>query len=724
MNAAPRTSLLLPAIAALGVLPPLFASEQRGQVVFNGLPVPGVTVTATRNGKPVTTVTDLEGQYIFPDLADGVWTFQLEMQTFAPLKQDVTVTPSAPPSTFELKMLPLGEIPAAAPAAPPPNLTVASAKPDAAKPPQPNSSRRGRPAQQPQATNTNSAFQRADLNATAQAENNAPAQNENPSDASIAGASQRAADGFLINGTALNGASSPFALNQAFGNNRRGPRSLYTGNLGFTFDNSTLDAKPYSLTGQDTARPSYTHVTGMASFGGPLRIPHLIRNGPNFFLGYQWTRNRTVTTQTGLMPTEQERNGNLPGLIISPSQFSPQALALLKFYPLPNFQGSSVYNYQIPVAGAMHQDAVQSRLNQTIGRKNQVSGAFGLQSVRSDNPNLFGFLDTGSSLGLNAMSNWRHMFTPRLFLNFGYQYSRQSMRTVPFFENRENVSGMAGITGNNQEPVNWGPPALNFFNGISDLTDALPSFTRNRTGAVSVDGMWNHNRHNVSFGADYRKQQFNILSQQDPRGQFTFTGAVTGNAFGDFLVGIPDTSSIAFGNADKYLRASSYDAYIQDDWRVSPSFTLNPGIRWEYGSPITELYGRLVNLDLAPGFAQAAPVVAADPVGPLTGLRYPDSLINPDKHAFQPRIGFSWRPFAASSMVIRGGYGVYYNTSVYQTIATQMAQQSPFSKSLTGNNAITPLTLANGFIGSPQITPNTFAIDPNFRVGYAQTWLL
>ena len=70
-------------------------------------------------------------------------------------------------------------------------------------------------------------------------------------------------------------------------------------------------------------------------------------------------------------------------------------------------------------------------------------------------------------------------------------------------------------------------------------------------------------------------------------------------------------------------------------------------------------------------------------------------------------------------MVVRGGYGVYYNTSVYLPLATQMAQQSPLSKSLSVQNSPNnPLTLANGFNASPTITPDTFAIDPNFRLGY------
>jgi hypothetical protein len=77
----------------------------------------------------------------------------------------------------------------------------------------------------------------------------------------------------------------------------------------------------------------------------------------------------------------------------------------------------------------------------------------------------------------------------------------------------------------------------------------------------------------------------------------------------------------------------------------------------------------------------------------------------------------------ASSMVIRGGYGIYRDTSVYLPIAARMAQQSPLSKSLSVQNSpINPLTLANGFNAAPNITTNTFAVDPNLRVGYAQTY--
>ena len=203
--------------------------------------------------------------------------------------------------------------------------------------------------------------------------------------------------------------------------------------------------------------------------------------------------------------------------------------------------------------------------------------------------------------------------------------------------------------------MNWGPPTLVFSGGIAELSDIQSSFDRNQTSAFASSILWNHNRHNFRFGGDLRRQEFNYLSQQDPRGTFTFTGAASQSDFANFLLGIPDASSIAFGNADKYFRQSVYDAYFTDDWRMSPQFTLNAGLRWEYGAPITELYGRLVNLDIAPGFSAVSQILATDPVAPLTNETLPRSLIHPDKRNFEPRVGIAWRPVSGSSLVVRAG---------------------------------------------------------------------
>jgi trimeric autotransporter adhesin len=346
---------------------------------------------------------------------------------------------------------------------------------------------------------------------------------------------------------------------------------------------------------------------------------------------------------------------------------------------------------------------------------------------------VFGFLDTTDVLGINASPTWSHRFARELFMTLGYKFSRLSTRLRPYWENRENISGNAGITGNAQDAMNWGPPALMFSSGLAELSDGNSSFDRNETNAVSFSMFWNRGLHDFEFGGDFRRQEFNYLSQQNPRGTLTFTGAATagtidgvtagGDDFADFLLGIPDASAVAFGNADKYFRESVYDAYFKDDWRMRPEFTLDAGVRWEYGAPITELFGRLVNLDVLPGFTAVAPVVANNSVGPLTGATYPSSLIKPYKSAIEPRVGIAWRPISGSSLVVRAGYGIYYDTSVYQTIALEMAQQEPLSKSLAvQNSAACPLTLASPFNPCSAIVADTFGIDPAFRPGYSQDW--
>ncbi len=690
----------------------LAAAEHHGTVTFGGVPVPGATVTATQADQKLTVITDPQGAYSFRELPDGTWTLQIEMAGFAPLMQDVAVAPGATPSVWELKLLPFNEIVRQAPEIPKPE----TANPPSATPaitstnpsPAPNSKAAA------QAAAAQRGFQRAEVNASPTESAAASAIPNNSNSADQNDLAQRAADGLLINGSQLNGGSSAFGQNAAFGNNRRGAASLYSGSLGFIFDNSTLDARPFSLTGQDTPKAAYSNIQGVATFGGVLKIPHVIRNGPVFFVGYQWSRNRNASTQSALVPTEAQRDSD---------PIVPQARALLNFYPLPNVFGNARYNYQAALPNNSNRDALQSRLNKTLGRRDAVYGSFAFQRIATSNPTLFGFLDSGNTLGLNASANWQHRFGQRMFAHFQVQYSRESVRSTPYFANRENVSAAAGISGNDQDPANWGPPTLVFSSGILGLTDVQNSFNRNQTTTWSFDASWNRGRHNIAFGTDLRRQEFNYLAQQNPRGTFTFTGAATGSDLADFFQGIPDTSSLAFGNADKYFRQSVWDAFVNDDWRISPSLTLNVGARWEYGAPITELYGRLVNLDITPGFTAIAPVIATDPIGSLTGMHYPDSLVHPDKHGIEPRLGLAWRPIPASSMIVRAGYGVYYNTSVYQSIALQMAQQSPLSRSLSvQNTAANPLTLANGFNASPNITTESFALDPNFHIGYSQNW--
>jgi outer membrane receptor protein involved in Fe transport len=465
---------------------------------------------------------------------------------------------------------------------------------------------------------------------------------------------------------------------------------------------------------------------------GPFQIPYLFRKG-QFNLSYNRTQNHNGSLQTAQMPTAAERLGDFSqsavpvidpetgqpfsGNIVPTDRLSPQAQALLSLYPDPNFIGGSRYNYQVPLTGVTHGDNIQAGLNNiALNNNERLSGTFGYSNTRSDSPDLFGFTDVSNTTSTNGSIQWNHRFTQRVSATIRYQFSRSVTESLPYFGGKLDISGMAGITGNDTDPRNWGPPGLNFSGGIARLSSGSFAYDRNQSHLVSYASAWAHLRHALTYSIDYRRQQFNLLSQRDARGNFTFTGATTGNDFADFLLGVPATSSIAFGNADKYFRQSYINAFVRDNWQVRPQITLDLGVRWEYESPITERYGRLVNLDIAPGFTSATPVVAG------SGK---EALVHTDKSGVEPRIGLAWRPMAASSLIVRAGYGIYRDTSVYRTIADQMAQQSPLSKSLSVQNTpLNPFTLANGFQGVPGVTATTFAIDPNFRVGTAQNWSL
>ncbi|HJZ71889.1 MAG TPA: hypothetical protein VKE51_09115, partial [Vicinamibacterales bacterium] len=371
-----------------------------------------------------------------------------------------------------------------------------------------------------------------------------------------------------------------------------------------------------------------------------------------------------------------------------------------------------------------HQDAAQARFTKVFDAgRNQVFGNVALQQTTTDSSNVFAFVDSTRLSGIDTTLNWSHRFSQFHSIRLRYQFTRLSTNVTPYFAYRTNVSGDAGIAGNDQDPVNWGPPRLTFSSGVAGLSTAQAADKHNTTQSAGAESLWTRGRHNITIGGDVRRQTWDVFSQLDARGGFSFTGEASGSDLADLLLGLPHTSAIAFGNPDKYLSAPAYDAYITDDWRVNPVLTVNAGVRWEYEGPIDERLGRLVNLDVAPGFTAAAPVVATDPVGPVTGTRYPESLLQPDARGVQPRVGLALRPVAGSSLVIRAGYGVYRNTAVYQPIALLLAQQPPLSTAFSvESTAAHPLTLANGFVGVGGEASNTFAVDPDFRVGYAHNW--
>jgi hypothetical protein len=695
---------------------PLLASDYFGQVTFNGLPVPGVTVTATIRLKPdatlpghdasqgekkVSATTNADGIFHLADLADGLWTLTIELFGFATITRDVTVPVTEDPPPDALSVRSFDELTRALPPARMFESSLVRLKAD---------------------TTTDDTRDEEPIDLTA-----------------LTGpGGMGAADGLLINGSLNNGASTPFALPRGIGNNRPRPRGVYSYAAGFQMGSSAWDARPFSLIGSQSAQPSYNDTQSIGTFQGPLRVRGL-RNPITLMLGYQGGSTTNVTTQSTRMPTALERAGDFsqtldargqPVRVIDPAtglpfdgsaipagRVSPQAAALLAYYPAvpPKPLGEGGFNYEAPVVSATRQDSGQSSAGYTIRGDNRIQGGVSYQRGSGRSTSLFGFEDSRASSGLTANGTLTLRPARNMTLSLRYQYSRTMSEAQPHFANRVNVSGDAGISGNDQDPRNWGPPGLSFASDLAGLSAGSFASTNTRTQTWGVDFSRFRGPHNIGVGFEARTIRSDVIGQQDPRGTFAFTGAATGLDFADFLLGLPQTSTIGYGNPDKAFRGASYAAFVTDDWRVGPSLTFTYGLRWEYETPVTEAQGRLANLDVAPDFTGVSVVTPSGGSG---------ALVRTDRTGLQPRLGVAWRP-TLGSLVIRGGYGIYRNLNVYQSIATLLAAQPPFSTTFNiASSASHPLTLADGLTspGGTFNTLNTFAIDPEFRVASAHTW--
>ena len=685
-------------------------AEHRGQVVVGDVAVPGAAVTASRGEERAATVTDVSGRYRFADLTEGVWTFKVHMSGFVPAEERAEVAAGALALTWRLELLPAREI------------TSPSTAPVAAPRPERITAAPGR------------GFARA-----------VGLSEPHPFD-EAATEFAAAREVLLVTGSVNNASASPAAQPSAFGNNRPRGRSPWNGSFRVLGGNSAWDARPFSFARRETPRPSYSDAHFAGTVGGRVRLPGFRRWPAYFFAAVEQTVDHDVGTGSAIVPTAQERAGDFsqtrdgdgrPVNLTDPvtgepfdaaaiplQRISPEAAALLAYYPLPNLDGGGRFNYQTPLLTGGRRRGVRIRFDQTFSLRNRLTTTFARRDEATDATTLFGFEDATRAGDIDVNVGWFHQAPHRLWVRVDYRFGRAARTVTPHFANRTNVSGDAGIVGNNQDPVNWGPPTLRFSRGVAGLTDVSYAQLRDATHAWSTEiGLSSRSTHEIEFGAGARVHGADVLAQQNARGEFLFTGAATGVDLADFLLGIPQASAIAFGNADKYLFGPSFHAYVTDNWRLGAGLTATLGLRWEYEAPMTERFDRLVNLDVLPGFTAADPVVAADPVGPLTGRRYPRSLLRPDRSGFQPRLGLAWRPVPGSSLVVRAGYGIYRNTAVYQSMATLLAQQPPLSTTFSlHRNAAQPLTLANGFEAAPGFARNTFAVDPDFRVGFAQVW--
>jgi len=203
-----------------------------------------------------------------------------------------------------------------------------------------------------------------------------------------------------------------------------------------------------------------------------------------------------------------------------------------------------------------------------------------------------------------------------------------------------------------------------FFFGSSPLGDQhskIDAYTFQDTVSI-ISG-----KHRIRAGGEFRHSTLDFFFNAFTRGQLIFS------SFNNFLIG-NGLSILGSGVFDRHYTVKDFGAFVQDDYKLNDRLTLNLGLRYDYFGPPVDSKGRLVNF-LADQFHTGAPpngiVQAAG--GQLAGVPSVDeTLIPSDKNNFAPRIGFAYRADNDGKVVVRGGYGIYYDRFSTRFINTQL----------------------------------------------------
>jgi trimeric autotransporter adhesin len=571
-----------------------------------------------------------------------------------------------------------------------------------------------------------------------------------------------------------------------------------------------LNAAPFSIAaalgepGATVVKPSSMQNRFGVSFTGSPFIPGLTKPNPKQFIFFNVTGQRNITPDVfnGTVPTLAERSGDfssiaetlydpntglpIPGNNLKNASvpISPQAMALLNFYPSPNVPNAGLLNnYQTVTNGGQNSTSAALRYVRNFGQGNTFGQGGGRRQQANAPKTLRQNINFNGSYSHSA-SDQRNIFLPlggtietngygvtagytigygRVTNNASVNWNRSNSQTENYFTNGPvNPAAQAGVLVGNSTiqstPFYYGLPSLTFGGSMAytGLNNTTPSDIINQTLSFSDFVSWSHKKHNMRYGLDIRRvhadsigvTQSLLTPSISPLGAFSFTGYATenpaaqncvssstttcpvlpasGSGFADFLLGLPQQAQVQAGLSKTYLRANIFDWYAQDDWRALSNLTLNYGLRYEYFSPYVEKDNHLVNLDHNANFSVVQPVQPGQS-GEFSGT-FPRSLVNPDRAMYAPRLGFAYRPKFTKDTVLRGSYGINYNTGQYATIARYLANQPPFAITQSniagqqGCGTAEAFTLAAAFNCSTAPVQNNYSANLNYRLGHVQIW--
>uniref|UniRef100_UPI0025BB97C3 TonB-dependent receptor domain-containing protein n=1 Tax=Luteitalea sp. TaxID=2004800 RepID=UPI0025BB97C3 len=356
-----------------------------------------------------------------------------------------------------------------------------------------------------------------------------------------------------------------------------------------------------------------------------------------------------------------------------------------------------------------------ARVDHQFNNATSIFGRFASRQATLDtvqlNPNFRSF---GQPENQNYVVGLTRSMSSRWLIDARVSFVRES---TPNQTGREGTDidplrdfGISGL--NSNDPLLRGIPSA----GITGYMGTGETFANPRllyeNPSAQVNSQLDLSRHSLRFGGEVFRRRTDFFSvNARNQGSFSFTGLLSGNAFADFMLGLPDQTGRIPNLARTSLRQRHAFAYVQDDWRLSDRLTLNLGLRYEYAGSTEDDLGIARNLDrtsleLFPVPSQSGPLHEAS-------------------HDVVPRLGATYR--WTDDTVVRVGYGHYMTQPTMANVAL-MFRNPPFNREDVFNTVRTAptLTLANGFPEGGQsgstATPTLTTVAQDYGPALARVW--
>jgi hypothetical protein len=535
----------------------------------------------------------------------------------------------------------------------------------------------------------------------------------------------------------------------------KGGTNEFHGSLIYFNRNRVTAANNFFSNRAGLARPTFNRNEYGGSLGGPIKRNKLFFFGN--FEGFRQTASVTLTTQ---MPTAALRSGDFTGLPqirdpfnggvpfpnnrIPADRIGSVPMGLDRFFSDPNLvtnnPGGLGNNFTTNVQALEPFDRYTGRVDYHITSKDRITGRYfrsanGPFNQTGSASDKFGNWGGWGNNTNNVLGSYTRVVSSTVIneVRFGLQNNRW-FRT-PQNWNFDPSTLIPGLI----QPADGlgGLPTVTIL-GFRGFLDQPGSGDRQATYELTNMVTWIHNKHSIKAGIEFqRPSSLNRQNTPPYRGLFSFDGRYSGHSFADYLLGAAFFTARNTRNAVNESVNNRYFAYLQDDWNITPRLTLNLGVRYEYASPFKNSQGDISNFD--PSLRQVVVVSGMEnadqrllsvlPIvdGSQSGIET-SNWVYPDRNNFAPRVGFAFRPFGSSRLVLRASYGIYYNAIAgYNLLLSQGVTNPPFRVQETFEPAagsVPSLTWTNPFPGNGTIPSNPALIaNARNRVNpYMQQW--